>query len=72
MFLRMAGVYGPKTWSRLNYTPSNLLNSFPNEKISAWSKLKVFANDKSDVTEMMIALFGGLENTVEKGEISAY
>ena len=40
----------------------------PNNKILAWSKLKAFADNKSDVVERMISRFDRLENTVGKGE----
>ena len=49
------------------------LNSLPNDKILAWSKLKAFAEDKLDVVnKMMISLLNWLENTVGKGENAGY
>ena len=47
-------------------------NSLPNDKILDWSKLKAFADDKFDVVKMMISIFDGLENSVEKGENAGY
>ena len=42
---------------------TNLLNK---------SKLKAFADDKLNAAVMMISLFDGVENTVEKGENVGY
>ena len=36
------------------------------------SKLKAFADDKLNDAVMMISLFGGVENTVGKGENAGY
>ena len=44
------------------------LHSLPNDKISDWSKLKAFADDKLDVVKVMISLFDRVEFTVGKGE----
>ena len=44
------------------------LNSLPNDKILDWSKLKAFADDKSNVTEKMKIVLGRIENIVGKGE----
>ena len=48
------------------------LNSLPNDKKLNLTKLKAFADDKSHVTEMMISVFGRIENIVEKGENAGY
>ena len=48
------------------------LNSLPNDKNSAWSKLKAFADDKVKVAKMMIFLFDRVENIVGKGENAGY
>ena len=45
-------------------------NSFPNDKILDQTKLKAFADDKFNVTKMIIAVFDGVENIVEKGEMA--
>ena len=49
-----------------------LINSLPNDKILAWSKLKAFAYDKIDVVKIMISLLDSVENTVGKGENAGY
>ena len=49
----------------------NLINSFPNDKILDWSKLKAFADNKLNVTwELKFVL--GRENNVGKGENAGY
>ena len=48
------------------------INSLPNDKFLAWSKLKAFADDKFLVAEMMISVFDRVENIVEKGENAGY
>ena len=57
----------------INNTPSYFsqilqVNSLPNDKILDVTKLKAIADDKSNVTKMMISLFDRVENTVGKGE----
>ena len=47
-------------------------NSLPNDKILALSKLKAFADDKLDVSKMMISLLHTMENTVRKGENAGF
>ena len=42
--------------------------SIPNYKILDWSKLKVFADDKLNVTEKLEFVLGRVENIVGKGE----
>ena len=45
------------------------LKSLPNDKILDWSKLKVFADNKIKVLNMMIFFpFDSVENIVVKGE----
>ena len=44
------------------------INSFPNDKILAWSKLKAYADDKTGVVKIMISLLDRVENTGGKGE----
>ena len=44
------------------------LNSLPNEKILDWSKLKVFAGDKTKVSKRMNFVFDWVENFARKGE----
>ena len=43
-------------------------NSLPNNKILDWSKLKAFADDKIKIHNMIIFVFGRVENIVGKGE----
>ena len=49
-----------------------VINSFPNDKILAWSKLKTIADDKFVVAKMMILVFDLVENIVGKGENAGY
>ena len=44
------------------------VKSLPKDKFLDWSKLKPFADDKSNVAKMMISDFVRKENTVGKGE----
>ena len=48
------------------------LNSLPNNKISDWSELKSFADNKINVTEKFKFVLGRLENIVGKGENAGY
>ena len=48
------------------------LNSLPNDKILDWSKFKVFANDKINVTEKSKSVFRRADNIVGKGENAGY
>ena len=43
-------------------------NSLPNGKILDWSKLKAFADDETNVAEMIVSLSDWVENNVGKGE----
>ena len=47
-----------------------MVNPFPHEKILDQTKLKAFANDKLNVTKMIISVFDREENIVGKGEIA--
>ena len=49
-----------------------LVNSLPNDKISNWSRLKAFADDKINVTEKLKFVLRRAENIVEKGENAGY
>ena len=46
------------------------VNPFPHDKIMNQTKLKAFADDKLNVTKMIISVFDRVENIVEKGEIA--
>ena len=46
------------------------MNSLQNDKIFDWSKFKGFADDKLNVTKMIISVFDRVENIVGKEEIS--
>ena len=48
----------------------NSFNPLPDNKIFDWSKLKSFADDKLNVTKMIISVFDRVENIVGKGEIA--
>ena len=43
------------------------LNPFPHDKILEQTKLKAFADDKLNLTEMIISVFDRVENIVGKG-----
>ena len=46
------------------------VNPFPHDKILNQTKLKAFADDKLNVTKMIISVFDRVENIVGKGEIA--
>ena len=48
------------------------LNSLPDDKILDWSKLKAFADDNFDITEMVQFFPDQVENIVGKGENAGY
>ena len=48
------------------------LYSLPNDKILDWTKFKVIADNKLDVTKIMISLRNRVENTVGIGEDAGY
>ena len=48
------------------------LNSSPNDKILALTKLKASVDDKCIVAKMMTFVFGSIENIVGKGENPGY
>ena len=43
----------------------NVLDPFPQDKILDQTKLKAFADDKSNVTKMIISVFDRVENIVQ-------
>ena len=47
-------------------------NPLPNDKMFDWSKLKAFADDKTNVTEKLKFVLGRVENIVGKGENAGY
>ena len=48
---------------------SSSFNPLPDDKILDWSKLKAFADNKLNVTKMIISVFDRVENIVGNGEI---
>ena len=46
------------------------VNPFPHNKILDQTKLKAFANNKLNLTKMIISVFDGVENIVGKGKIA--
>ena len=46
------------------------LNSKPDNKISDWPKLKTYADNKINVTEIFKIVMGLVENIVGKGEFA--
>ena len=47
-------------------------NQFPDDKNLILFKLKAFANDKINVTQIMISVFDRVENIKGKGENAGY
>ena len=45
------------------------INSFPHDKIMDQTKLKAFADDKLNVTKMIVSVFDRVENIVEKEKL---
>ena len=58
--------------SELNAFAELKFNPLPNGKILDGFKLKAFADDKINVTEMVISLSDRTENIVGKGENAGY
>ena len=56
---------------RINYNFKSF-NSLLNDKNSDWSKLKVFADNKINVTEKLKFVSERVENIVGKGENAGY
>ena len=50
----------------------NIVNTLPNDKILAVTKLKAFAVEKLNIAKMTISLLDRVENTVGKGENAGY
>ena len=53
-----------------NFLNSSMFNPFPHNKILDQTKLKAFAEDKLNVTKMIVSVFDREENIVGKGEIA--
>ena len=49
-----------------------MFNPLPDNKISDWSKLKAFADDKLNVTQNIKVVFHRIENIVRKEENAGY
>ena len=54
---------------QLSWTPFNL---FPHDKILDQTKLKAFADDKLNITKVIVSVFNRVENIVGKGEIACH
>ena len=52
------------------YAVDNRFNPFQHDKILDQTKLKAFADDKLNVTKIIISVFDRVENIVGKGEIA--
>ena len=50
----------------------NMINSLPNNKILDWSKPKAFADQNLYVAQIMIYVFGRVENIVGKRENAGF
>ena len=48
------------------------MNSLPNDNFLDCTKLKAFADDKSNVAKIMVFVFNHVENIVRKGENAGY
>ena len=48
------------------------IHSLPSDKTVAFTKLKAFADDKSNIAKTRISVFDTVENIVEKGENTGY
>ena len=49
-----------------------IINPLPDDKILEGTNLRAFAEDKLNVTKVMISLYDRVENTVGKGENAGY
>ena len=49
---------------------NNRFNPFPHDKILDQTKLKAFADERFNVTKMIISVFDRVKNIVGKGEIA--
>ena len=56
-------------WKSLKFVVWGRVNPLPDDKISDFSKLKAFADDKMNVAKMMIYVFDRPENIVGKGKM---
>ena len=52
--------------------PTEGINSLPNNQILGWAKLKAFANNKINVTEILKFALERVENIMGKGENPGY
>ena len=78
--IRQVGIITQSPYSRTNIKipppPPRLcyfnpyFNPFPHDKILDQTKLKAFADDKLNVTKMIISVFDRVENIAGKGEIA--
>ena len=63
---------------KIQYYPFSLkpkccgINTLPIDKILDLTKMKVFADDNLNVTNMMISVYDRIENTMGKGEKAGY
>ena len=48
------------------------INSLPHSKVLDLIKFKAFADDKTNLTKMIVSVFDKLENIVGKGENAGY
>ena len=55
-------------WERVNIHHLSHINSLSNNKILEVTKVKAFADNKSNIAKMTISLHDSVENTVRKGE----
>ena len=51
---------------------NELFTTLPNDKISDWSKLKAFADNKINVTQKLKFVLGRVENSEGKGENASF
>ena len=61
---------GTRTKKKCRVTFKDSFNLFTHNKILDQTKLKAFADDKLNVTKMIVSVFERVENIVGKGEIA--
>ena len=62
----------PSDFQKSLWSELHRVNPFPDDTNLTLSKLKVFADDKINVTQMIISVFDREENIVGKGENTGY
>ena len=58
------------TWYSIQIKAAVVFNPFPHDRSLDQTKLKAFADDKLNITKIIISVFDRVENMVGKGEIA--